>query len=190
MRSKYLLMLSLLSLMQFNMAVSETLFNESTYESLVSDKHATTVGDTVTIIIYESASATANADTESDKKIGLGLSTQLDSHKHKYGIGVDNDYSTGGEINRGGRLVANVSVTVKEVMKNGELRIEGAQELEFNDEKQLIKIQGRIRPEDISVDNTVLSTRVADAKIEYVGDGVLGSASGPGLFTRVFNFLF
>ncbi len=176
--------------MHIGLASSETLFNESSYESLVSDNHARSVGDIITILIYESASATANADTDADKTIGLGLSTKRDSHQHRYGIDVNNDYSSAGEINRGGRLVANVSVTVKEIMSNGDMHVAGMQELEFNDEKQLIKIQGRIRPEDISSDNTILSTRVADAKIEYIGDGVLGSSSGPGIFTRIFNILF
>jgi len=189
MKVLYLLAL-IITAMQINTAASETLFNERSYESLVSDNHAVKVGDIITIIIYESASATANADSESDKRIGLGLSTQLDSHNHKYGIGVNNDYSSGGEMNRGGRLIANVSVTIKEILANGDMGIEGTQQLEFNDEKQLIKIKGRIRPEDISTDNTVLSTRVADAKIEYLGDGVLGSSSGPGIFTRIFNILF
>jgi flagellar L-ring protein precursor FlgH len=180
----------MITVLQVTPVKSETIFNEASYESLTSDKHAAAVGDIITIIIYEAASASANADNESDKKIGLGLSTKVDSRGHKYSIGVDNDYSSSGEINRGGRLIANVSVTIKEVLVNGDLRIEGTQQLEFNDEKQLIKIRGRIRPEDISADNTVLSTRVADAEIEYVGDGVLGSNSGPGIFTRIFNFLF
>ncbi len=167
-----------------------TLFNESTYESLVSDNHASKVGDIITILVFESASATANADTESDKTVGLGLSTNSDSNQHRYGVDVNNDYATGGAINRGGRLVANVSVTVEEILANGDMRVAGTQELEFNDEKQLIKIKGRVRPEDISSDNTILSTRVADAKIDYIGDGVLGASEGPGIFTHIFNFLF
>ena len=167
-----------------------TLFNEGTYESLISDNHGARVGDIVTVLIFESASATANADSESDKSIGLGINTDSNNDRSRYGVGVDNDYSTGGGINRGGRLVANVSVTIMSVLDNGDLKISGTQELEFNDEKQRIKIEGRIRPEDISVDNTVLSTRVADAKIEYLGDGILGASESPGLFTHIFNFLF
>ncbi|MEJ1357630.1 MAG: flagellar basal body L-ring protein FlgH [Candidatus Sedimenticola sp. (ex Thyasira tokunagai)] len=167
-----------------------TLFDESTYESLISDDHARKVGDIITILIFESASATANADSESEKSIDLGLSTNKDSNQHRFGIGVNNDYASGGAINRGGRLVANVSVTIEKILPNGEMHIEGSQELEFNDEKQMIKISGRIRPEDISADNTILSTRIADAKIDYIGDGVLGASDGPGIFTHIFNFLF
>ncbi len=47
-----------------------------------------------------------------------------------------------------------------------------------------------MRPEDISSDNTVISTRIADAKIKYIGDGLLSDREKPGILTRFFNWLF
>ena len=72
---------------------------------------------------------------------------------------------------------------------NGDLRIAGDQLLEVNDEKQMISLEGKVRPEDVSENNSVVSNRIADAKIHYVGDGVLADGQKPGLITRVLTWL-
>jgi flagellar L-ring protein precursor FlgH len=172
------------------LAWAETLFNESTYQPLVSDHRAGTVGDVLTVLVYEVASASASANSDSNAAVGVGVSAS-DGHTPVSGnLSVNNDFEGGGNLNRNGKLVARVSVTVKDVLPNGDLWVSGEQLIEFNNEKQNIRVKGKVRPLDISSQNTVLSTRLADADIEYVGEGLLTSGEEPGIITRFFNWLF
>ena len=75
------------------------------------------------------------------------------------------------------------------VLPNGDLEIAGAQRLNINRERTVIRVRGRVRPTDISADNMVLSSRIADASIDYDGAGFVTRSGRPGLVTRIFNFL-
>ena len=167
-----------------------SLYDETLYEPLVTDHRAHAVGDLLTILIYESASSSTSADTDTNKSLDVNASARFDDSRHAGELAIANNYAGGGSITRSGRLVASVSVTIQSVLPNGELDVKGEQEIEFNDEYQYILVEGRVRPEDIRTDNSVLSTRVADAKIKYVGEGLLGSRQEPGLISNFFNWLF
>jgi flagellar L-ring protein precursor FlgH len=80
-------------------------------------------------------------------------------------------------------------VTVEEVLPNGDLRISGEQELDIAGERSHIRLKGRVRRSDISASNAVLSSRIADARIEYNGKGFASRGAKPGIISRVFNFL-
>ena len=82
-----------------------------------------------------------------------------------------------------------LTVTVRDIAPNQDLLIAGEQLLEINGEKQAIRLEGRVRQRDITEQNTVLSTRVADAKIGFVGEGVLGDRQKPGWWQRVFTLV-
>lgn len=170
--------------------VAESIYDEKTYQPLTHDHRAHTEGDLLTILIYESASSSTSADTDADKELDVALAARVDDTDHDAELGITNESSGGGTINRTGRLVASVSVTVVSIDSNGELSVKGEQSIEFNNENQFITLEGRVRPQDISADNTVLSNRVADAKIKYVGEGLLGSRQKPGFITNFFNWLF
>ncbi|MDH5730105.1 MAG: flagellar basal body L-ring protein FlgH, partial [Gammaproteobacteria bacterium] len=73
---------------------------------------------------------------------------------------------------------------------NGELIVEGEQYIDFNNDTQKISVYGRVRPQDIASDNTILSSRMADAEIEFSGEGLISSRGKPGIITRIFNWLF
>ena len=178
---------------------ADTLYSDKSYVGLLSDPHASRVGQSLTVLIYEQATAATSADRETNKSVGF--SGEVSEVKRSDGQ-RDNDSSGrwtggaetrsegGGSISRSGRLVASVSVTVMSVEPTGELLVAGDQMIEFNEETQHIQIEGRIRPEDISADNTVISTRLADARISYVGHGLLGRQQKPGLVTRFLTWIF
>jgi flagellar L-ring protein precursor FlgH len=67
--------------------------------------------------------------------------------------------------------------------------VSGEQLIKVNDERQEIVLSGRVRPIDIAENNTVVSSRLADARISYVGDGVLGEKQRPGILTRILSWL-
>ena len=171
-------------------ASGESLFDVTTYQPLITDHRARNVGQLLTVLIYESASSTTSAGSDTNNSLDVGINAGYDDDVHDATLGVDNDSSGGGTINRTGRLVASVSVTIESILDNGEMLVKGEQSIEFNNENQFIHVEGRVRPEDISSENTVISTRLAGAKIRYVGEGLLGRSQEPGLLTKFFNWIF
>lgn len=171
-------------------ACADSLYREDKYQPLVSDRKASRSGDSVTVLVLEAASASASSDTATDR------STSVDAHLKylpRYDKSLDaaygDDFSGRGKIARSGKLLAQITVKVESVAPNGDLNVKGQQLLYVNDEKQLIKLEGRIRRADISDANTVPSNRIADARISYIGDGILGDTQKPGWTTRIMRWL-
>jgi flagellar L-ring protein precursor FlgH len=147
------------------------------------------VGDSLTVLIYESATATSRADTSASRTSKLDVSA-TDLHNTVGGkVSTDNDFEGGGAERRSGEVIARVSVTVVEIAPNGDLRVKGDQRIALNSETQRISVEGRLRPQDISAENTVLSSRLADAQIELKGRGLLSSRQKPGWLVRFFQWL-
>ena len=168
-------------------AQAEGLFKEGGYQALVADYRAYRTGDSLTVLIVENASAAASADTTTAKSGGLGFAYKTQDDTKSVDLDLRENSAGKGKIQRTGKLLAQITVTVQAVEGNGELVVKGEQVLEFNKEKQHIRLEGRIRPRDISQNNTVLSTRLADARISYVGDGILGEKQSPGILTRILS---
>ena len=87
------------------------------------------------------------------------------------------------------KLLATLTVTVTEVLPNRELRVAGEQLLTVNEELQKVNLEGRVRPQDISDGNVVLSTRLADARITYVGEGDVSERARRSAWRRIFDWL-
>ena len=77
----------------------------------------------------------------------------------------------GGRTQRSNRLLATISVPIKEILANGDFLISGEQIVSLNDESQKVSLEGKVRPQDISEGNTVVSNRISEAKIYYLGEG-------------------
>ena len=82
-----------------------------------------------------------------------------------------------------------MTAKIVSVLPGGNYLVEGTRYVEVNDEKQTIEVTGEIRPDDISSDNTVLSSRVANARIKFTGTGPASETAKPGLLTRVLSWL-
>jgi flagellar L-ring protein precursor FlgH len=143
------------------------------------------------VLIVENASASASANTTTEKRgaVGVGIVAAPIIPNRTINGEISDDFTGKGSINRSGRLLAQLSVTVKALAPNGDLIVAGQQLIEVNNEKQNIVLEGRVRPGDVSESNTVLSSRIADAKITYVGDGILGEKQRPGILTRLLSWL-
>ena len=87
-------------------------------------------------------------------------------------------------------MTGTISAIVTEVLPNGDLRIEGRREVSVNSEKQLMNIGGIVRRVDVDTKNTVLSSAIADARIEYSGLGVLDDVQRPGWFVRILDWVY
>lgn len=163
------------------------------------DHRARGIGDTITVKIIEisQASEKATTDTGRTSEIDAGITNffswpgasppkNLDP-THIIQGNTTNNFVGKGETTRSGTITATISAKVVEVFPNGNLAVEGKRELYVNHEKKEILLQGVVRPRDISSDNAVYSTQIADAKIMMTGIGVVGEKQRPGWLTRIFD---
>ncbi|MEW5800616.1 MAG: flagellar basal body L-ring protein FlgH [bacterium] len=170
---------------------------------LFADPKARSVGDIVTVNIVENASAKGNASTKTGKKYSasagipslLGIEKSVASHNPDLdpssllSASTSNSFDGSGEISRSGKITATISGRVIRVLPNGDLVIRGTRQVIINNEQQLITIQGIIRPEDLSPDNTIPSTSIADAQIAYTGKGIVSDKQHPGWLSRVMDIV-
>lgn len=175
----------------FTQAWATSLYDAQNFKPLTSDNKALRVGDTLTVQIFENSSATASADTATRRNNELNASLLAPStgNLSQAGLGVNGGFDGGGRTQRTNRLLATVSVTVQEVLPNGELRIAGEQLLTVNDEQQKVNLEGRVRPLDVSDGNIVLSTRISDARITYVGEGDVTERSKRGVWRQLLDWI-
>lgn len=172
------------------MAWAADLYEGSTYQALTADRRASRPGDVVTILVMENSSASNSADTSTKTSAGLqGSLSTMYAGQNALQLGVGDNYGGKGAIQRSGRLLAQLSVTVMDVTPSGDLLVAGNQAIDVNGEKTQIRLEGRVRPVDIAANNTVPSTRLADAKIDYVGEGFITDRSKPGLIPRFLAWL-
>jgi len=152
---------------------AESLYQEGSFRPLTADNKAFRVGDSLTVQVFENSSASTSADTGTRRNNDISGSVTHTGNKvvGQLGIGVAGGFDGGGRTQRANKLLATLTVTVQEVLASGELRVSGEQLLTVNEELQKVNLEGRVRPQDISDGNVVLSTRLADARITYVGEG-------------------
>ena len=105
------------------------------------------------------------------------------------GGGSTNSFQSKGDTGRTESLTATVPAVVTKVFSNGNLFVEGHRVILVNAEEHHFYISGVVRPIDIAQDNSVLSSYVADAEIEFTGRGVLSDNQKPGLFARFWNWI-
>jgi flagellar L-ring protein precursor FlgH len=157
------------------------------------DSRAHTVGDIITILVEETATAKVEAKTDTSRshtqQAGLLDFLNLEGKLKERGIPLgstnlvntssDRTFSGDGKTDRKDSLTASIAAVVTQVMPNGLLVIQGQREVMVNYEKQVLTLQGLIRPEDISSQNTIASGKIAEARIAYAGRGVVDESQTP-----------
>lgn len=175
-----------------------SIFNAGTSTSIYSDRRASRVGDILLVKIVETSTGTQRASTKTkrDSEVGADFSSLFGFEKWlskknpnlspsaAMQLGFKNDFEGNGETRRNSSVSATISVRVIEVTMDGNLLVRGYREVRVNNETQHIIITGLVRPADISRDNSVLSSYIADARIEYLGQGVLADKQQPGWLAR------
>ena len=96
-------------------------------------------------------------------------------------------FSSTGETKRENTVTATLAARVVSVLPGGVMQIEGAREVKVNNENQILVVRGLIRAKDVQPDNSIESSSIADAHIEYYGQGVLGDKQKPGWLTRLLD---
>lgn len=180
-----------------------SIYHDANSVALFEDLRAKRVGDILTVVLAEKTDAKKEATTSTDKENGmdLGNPTLLGSplsfngpgplSKRNMNLAASVDTSqkfTGqGDSAQSNSLTGNVTVTVVSVMPNGNLVVRGEKIIRINQGDEYLRVSGVVRPVDISTDNSVLSTQLADARISYSGTGFVADSNHMGWLARFFN---
>ena len=165
------------------------LFEEITYRPLIADRKATLPGDVLTVIVLETSNAQTSADLSSSKDIKTALEVGYNKEKYEVDFGLKGKGHTGAKTGRNGKIKASLTVEIKEVFPNSTYLVEGLQTITINGEQQKILLSGVVRPEDISPQNTILSTRLAHAHISYSGKGTVSNSQDRNYFYKILSFV-
>lgn len=187
-----------------------SLWTDNGESTLFADLRAGRIGDTITVDIVENASSNIDANTkasrassidagisqaagymraleEANKRLNRDTDGELNSTLFK--AKMQNTFDGKGSSDRSGQVTASIGAVVKEVRPGGNLVIFGKREIRVNNETQFITVTGIVRPMDIDRDNRIKSTHIADARIEYIGRGVLADKQRPGWGTRMLDYV-
>ena len=172
-------------------AITGSLFNPASFTGLVTDRRARRVGDLITIRLTErttaSKSASAGSNRESDTAIRLPQFfpfTRVPPGATE--AGSSQGFAGTGTAEQNNELIGQISVTVAEVLPGGVLRVAGEKRLALNRGEEHLQISGLVRIDDLGADNSVESTRVADAHIRFGGTGQVADNSRQGWLARFF----
>jgi flagellar L-ring protein precursor FlgH len=174
--------------------------NNSSERSMVADRKAARSGDIITIVVSESAIAQSSQSKKSSRDATLNDSVQQFLFANsKFGthngglpgiqLGGKSSYSGGGDVSNSQSLSARAAVLVTDVLPNGNLVIEGARIVTFSGETQYVVLHGLVRVDDITRDNTVASSNIADARVEFYSEGQLTDAQKRGWFSKLYERL-
>jgi len=173
-----------------------SLFKVNYVNNIYSDSKAHRVGDIISVILNESTQAQKNAKTELKKAnsatldpiTGLGgLPVTFKGDAIQLGINQSSDFKGDAKTNQGNSLAGNISVHVLRVLPNGNLMIRGEKWMTLNNGDEYIRLTGIIRSQDISATNTIISSKVANARIQYAGTGAFAEAQEQGWLTKFFS---
>jgi flagellar L-ring protein precursor FlgH len=159
---------------------------------LFADRKARAVGDSLTIVINESSSASRTA-TGSNSKSGsntLSAGTGIFDFLAAASAKGSDSFKSDGSLSNKNNVSGKITVQVVEVKPNGNMVISGTQTIVQNTDTHKITLTGVVRKDDITVDNTVTSSQVADAQLRFDGKGPLNSKQRQGILTQIFNILF
>jgi flagellar L-ring protein FlgH len=155
-------------------SAAQSLFPQDGWRGFTADNKAYRPGDVLTVQVFENTSASSSAETGTRRTNHLAAELAHGSNRvAQSAVAVAGDFDGGGRTQRASRLLTTVTVIVQEVLPGGQLRVAGTQSVTVNEEQQRVTLEGVVRPADISDGNVVQSTRIAQARITYVGEGDL-----------------
>lgn len=165
---------------------------------LFEDYKARRVGDVLTVLLQEATNASKSANTKTSKKSSATMEEPtifnktfpLNSAWSNFGLkgslSGERENDGSGSSTQSNKLSGSVTVTVAEVLPNGNLVVQGEKWVQLNQGKEYVRLRGVVRPLDITPNNTVNSTQVADAQISYGGTGAIADANAAGWLARFF----
>ncbi len=173
-----------------------SIFKADMANSIYSDVKARRVGDIITVNLQENTSARKSAGTTTSREsentvdpiIGLGgNAVAIGGEGIQFGLETENEFTGDASANQSNNLTGNISVTVIQVLPNQNLVVRGEKWLTLNNGDEYLRLTGIVRPADISPTNEIVSTKIANARIQYSGTGTFANAQQQGWLTRFFS---
>ena len=164
--------------------------------SIYSDIKAHKIGDILTIIINEKTTSLNMADARTSKQNQMSIDNTAGAGILDFlpGFGAEsetqNQYQGSGQVTSTGQFSSTMSARIQKVLEDGNYLINGTRVIDTNGETQVTELTGVVRPLDITSDNTILSSQIADIHVYHKGKGVVEQGHRPGIFTRIFNWIF
>jgi flagellar L-ring protein precursor FlgH len=174
--------------------------NNGSERSMIADRRASRSGDILTVVVSETAAAQSSQSKKSSRDASLDDAVQQflfansKMGTHNGGLpgiklGGTASYSGGGDVSNSQSLSARAAVLVTDVLPNGNLVIQGARIVTFSGETQYVVLHGLVRLDDVARDNTVTSSNIADARVEFYSEGQLTDAQKRGWFSKLYERL-
>jgi flagellar L-ring protein precursor FlgH len=165
------------------------------YQPMFEDRRPRNIGDTLTIVLQENVSASKSSSANASRNGSGGLTVDaiprfmsglFGNGRADVSVSGDNAFKGGGGAAAKNTFSGTITVTVHQVLANGNLQVVGEKQIAINQGTEFIRFSGVVNPRTISGSNTVISTQVADARIEYVGNGYINEAQQMGWLQRFF----
>ncbi|MCU0315175.1 MAG: flagellar basal body L-ring protein FlgH [Fimbriimonadaceae bacterium] len=159
------------------------------------DRVARQVGDIVSVLIQEQSLSTFAAATKTQKSDNNSITLDsplslLNGLFRPFTTGSNGSSQGSGDTSQKSSMTARMSVIVKQILPNGNMAIEGKRSLVTNKQTQTFVLSGTIRPFDIKPDNTIDSSKIADAQIRMEGQGAIADRQRKGVITQIIDWLF
>lgn len=172
-----------------------SLYQDAYGLSLFGDRKAHFVGDVITVTLSERTVSRKSSGVNTNKNSGvefnagplLGVNPTFKGNELTTSLEQGRTFDGSAGADQSNSLQGNITVTVAEILPNGNLIVRGEKWITLNRGDEFIRISGIVRPDDIEPNNTVVSTRLANAKISYSGTGDLANSTSMGWLSRFFN---
>jgi len=162
---------------------------------LFEDVRARSVGDILTVLLMESTDAAKSSDTSLGKDSKTVIEDPLlagklrdfgDDNNLSFDLSSNSAFDGESASNQSNSLQGSITVSVAKVLPGGNLYVQGEKWIQINQGNEYIRLRGIVRPVDISPENTILSAKVADARISYGGTGATADVNKVGWLSRFF----
>jgi len=162
------------------------------YSGLIVGNRARTIGDMVTIMLVESTTTSKSTSGQTDREGGFALIPPTAGplgflNPNSLNASGNGSFSGSGNAAQRSQMTGTIAVTIAAIYPNGTAEVVGEKQMAFSQGDEWVQLAGRIRLADIDSDNTLPSSRVANARIIYSGKGAVQQASKPGWLSRFFN---
>lgn len=160
--------------------------------ALFEDRRARRTGDTLTVLVEERTDASKSSSSDASRSgsvdVGIPTITRVPGASLEglaVGASSDSSFKGAGKAAATNAFSGTLAVTVIDVLPNGNLVVSGEKQVSINSGTEYIRFSGVVNPVNLSAANTVSSTRVADARIEYKGKGYINEAQNMGFLQRL-----
>ena len=182
-----------------NPPINGSLYSNNSAIALFTDQKAKRIGDVITVLLQERtvSSKSSNIEMVKDSEINISptaeTGTIAGTQPTVGGLGLSNsltgerDFSGEAEADQSNQLSGEITVSVVDILPNGTLVIRGEKWITLNRGDEYIRVSGMVRTNDVTPENTVMSTKIANARITYSGSGEFADSQQMGWLSRFFN---